>query len=132
MAAGFIFSGVEFTMTDTLFDLFPSTSRPASAAAEARARLAAAVTIVHGFLGAGKPPWCAASWNAEGRGTALIVNEFGFGRHRRRAAARKRRRGDAARQRVPLLQHPHRSAEHAAQAGRRPATRQKIPHFAGC
>src|SRR5215510_14732657 len=66
-------------MTDTIYDLFPSNSASRFGRRQKRARDSRLpVTIVTGFLGAGKttlvrrfhePP--------EGRGTALVVNEFG-------------------------------------------------------
>ncbi len=51
------------------------------------------VTVVTGFLGAGKTTLVKHFLETpEGRGTAVIVNEFGEDGHRRRAAARQRRR----------------------------------------
>jgi G3E family GTPase len=66
-------------MTDTIFDLFPSASASKFGRRqkyERGARLP--VTIITGFLGAGKTTLVQRFMKTpEGRGTALVVNEFG-------------------------------------------------------
>ena len=96
------------SMTDTILDLFPSHRRQVRPAAEARARLAAAGDDRHRLprrredhAGAAVPG------NAGGPRHRADRQRVRLGRHRRRAAAREQRRGDAARQRLPVLQHPH-------------------------
>jgi G3E family GTPase len=66
-------------MTDTIFDLFPSQSAGHFGRRQKRERGARLpVTIVTGFLGAGKTTLVRRFLDTpEGRGTALIVNEFG-------------------------------------------------------
>jgi G3E family GTPase len=66
-------------MTDTIFDLFPSASASRFGRRQKRARGSRLpVTIVTGFLGAGKTTLVRRFLESpEGRGTALIVNEFG-------------------------------------------------------
>src|ERR1700761_8516898 len=66
-------------MPDTIFDLFPSASASRFGRRQKRARGSRLpVTIVTGFLGAGKTTLVRRFLDApEGRGTALIVNEFG-------------------------------------------------------
>jgi G3E family GTPase len=66
-------------MTDTIFDLFPSASASRFGRRQKRARGSRLpVTIVTGFLGAGKTTLVRRFLETpEGRGTALIVNEFG-------------------------------------------------------
>src|ERR1043165_8029769 len=66
-------------MADTIFDLFPSTAATRFGRRQKRARGARLpVTIVTGFLGAGKTTLVRRFLETpEGRGTALVVNEFG-------------------------------------------------------
>ncbi|HWL31546.1 MAG TPA: GTP-binding protein [Xanthobacteraceae bacterium] len=66
-------------MTDTIYDLFPSQSAGHFGRRQRRARGSRLpVVIVTGFLGAGKTTLVRRFLDApEGRGTALIVNEFG-------------------------------------------------------
>jgi len=66
-------------MTDTIFDLFPSQSASRFGRRQKRARGSRLpVTIVTGFLGAGKTSLVRRFLDTpEGRGTALVVNEFG-------------------------------------------------------
>jgi G3E family GTPase len=66
-------------MTDTILDLFPSRSAGRFGRRQKRARGARLpVTIVTGFLGAGKTTLVRKFLQTpEGRGTALVVNEFG-------------------------------------------------------
>jgi G3E family GTPase len=66
-------------MTDTIFDLFPSAAAGKFGRRQKRERGSRLpVTIVTGFLGAGKTTLVRRFLEApEGRGTALIVNEFG-------------------------------------------------------
>jgi len=66
-------------MTDTIFDLFPSASAERFGRRQKRERgTRLPVTIVTGFLGAGKTTLVRKFLGTpEGRGTALIVNEFG-------------------------------------------------------
>ena len=66
-------------MTDTIYDLFPSQSAGRFGRRQRRARGSRLpVTIVTGFLGAGKTTLVRHFLETpEGRGTALIVNEFG-------------------------------------------------------
>jgi G3E family GTPase len=66
-------------MNETIFDLFPSASASRFGRRQKRARGARLpVTIVTGFLGAGKTTLVRRFLETpEGRGTALIVNEFG-------------------------------------------------------
>jgi G3E family GTPase len=66
-------------VTDTIFDLFPSQSAGRFGRRQKRERGSRLpVTIVTGFLGAGKTTLVRRFLDApEGRGTALIVNEFG-------------------------------------------------------
>jgi G3E family GTPase len=66
-------------MNDTIFNLFPSTSQTRFGRRQKRERGARLpVTIVTGFLGAGKTTLVRRFLESpEGRGTALIVNEFG-------------------------------------------------------
>ena len=66
-------------MTDTIFDLFPSQAAGKFGRRQKRERGSRLpVTIVTGFLGAGKTTLVRRFLETpEGRGTALIVNEFG-------------------------------------------------------
>src|SRR6201990_123407 len=66
-------------MTDTIFDLFPSQTAGKFGRRQKRERGSRLpVTIVTGFLGAGKTTLVRRFLETpEGRGTALIVNEFG-------------------------------------------------------
>ncbi|AMN39596.1 CobW family GTP-binding protein [Rhodoplanes sp. Z2-YC6860] len=66
-------------MSDTIFDLFPSASASRFGRRQKRARGSRLpVTIVTGFLGAGKTTLVRRFLESpEGRGTALVVNEFG-------------------------------------------------------
>lgn len=66
-------------MSDTIFDLFPSQSASRFGRRQKRARGSRLpVTIVTGFLGAGKTTLVRRFLETpEGRGTALVVNEFG-------------------------------------------------------
>ena len=66
-------------MTDTIFDLFPSQSAGKFGRRQKRERGSRLpVTIVTGFLGAGKTTLVRRFLEApEGQGTALIVNEYG-------------------------------------------------------
>jgi len=66
-------------MTDTIYDLFPSASAGKFGRRQKRERGSRLpVTIVTGFLGAGKTTLVRRFLDApEGKGTALIVNEFG-------------------------------------------------------
>jgi G3E family GTPase len=66
-------------MTDTIFDLFPSQAAGKFGRRQKRQRGSRLpVTIVTGFLGAGKTTLVRRFLETpEGRGTALIVNEFG-------------------------------------------------------
>ena len=66
-------------MSDTIFDLFPSTSQTRFGRRQKRERGSRLpVTIVTGFLGAGKTTLVRRFLETpEGRGTALVVNEFG-------------------------------------------------------
>jgi G3E family GTPase len=66
-------------MTDTIFDLFPSKSAGKFGRRQKRERGSRLpVTIVTGFLGAGKTTLVRRFLETpEGKGTALIVNEFG-------------------------------------------------------
>src|SRR3954451_16638410 len=66
-------------MTDTIFDLFPSAAATRFGRRQKRARGARLpVTIVTGFLGAGKTTLVRRFLETpDGRGTALVVNEFG-------------------------------------------------------
>src|SRR5258708_3887307 len=66
-------------MTDTIFELFPSQSAGKFGRRQKRERGSRLpVTIVTGFLGAGKTTLVRRFLETpEGRGTALIVNEFG-------------------------------------------------------
>jgi G3E family GTPase len=66
-------------MTDTIYDLFPSQSAGRFGRRQKRARGSRLpVIIVTGFLGAGKTTLVRRFLESpEGRGTALIVNEFG-------------------------------------------------------
>ena len=65
-------------MTDTIFDLFPS-QPPAFGRRQKRERGSRLpVTIVTGFLGAGKTTLVRRFLETpEGKGTALIVNDYG-------------------------------------------------------
>ena len=68
-------------MSDTILDLFPSASGTASRFGRRQKRERGSrlpVTIVTGFLGAGKTTLVRKFLQTpEGRGTALVVNEFG-------------------------------------------------------
>src|SRR5437588_176377 len=66
-------------MTDTIFDLFPSQAAGKFGRRQKRERGSRlSVTIVTGFLGAGKTTLVRRFLDSpEGKGTALIVNEFG-------------------------------------------------------
>ena len=66
-------------MSDTIYDLFPSQSASRFGRRQKRERGSRLpVTIVTGFLGAGKTTLVRRFLDSpEGRGTALIVNEFG-------------------------------------------------------
>src|SRR5215813_5720558 len=66
-------------MTDTVLDLFPSQSASRFGRRQKRERgNKLPVTIVTGFLGAGKTTLVRKFLQSpEGRGTALVVNEFG-------------------------------------------------------
>src|SRR5882724_13679500 len=66
-------------MTDTIYDLFPSASASRFGRRQKRERGSRLpVTIVTGFLGAGKTTLVRKFLQTpEGRGTALVVNEFG-------------------------------------------------------
>src|SRR5213595_3278164 len=66
-------------MTDSFLDLFPSAKAGRFGRRQKRARGARIpVTIVTGFLGAGKTTLVRRFLESpEGRGTALVVNEFG-------------------------------------------------------
>src|SRR3954453_21915540 len=66
-------------MTDTILDLFPSQAAGKFGRRQKRARGSRLpVTIVTGFLGAGKTTLVRRFLDSpEGKGTALIVNEFG-------------------------------------------------------
>ena len=66
-------------MSDTILDLFPSASAGRFGRRQKRERGSRLpVTIVTGFLGAGKTPLVRQFLTTpEGRGTALVVNEFG-------------------------------------------------------
>src|SRR6187399_1375226 len=66
-------------MSNTIFDLFPSTSQTRFGRRQKRERGSRLpVTIVTGFLGAGKTTLVRRFLETpEGKGTALIVNEFG-------------------------------------------------------
>jgi len=68
-------------MSDTILDLFPSTAGTASRFGRRQKRERGSrlpVTIVTGFLGAGKTTLVRKFLQSpEGRGTALVVNEFG-------------------------------------------------------
>jgi len=88
-----------------LLDLFPSRDAGPFGRRQKRARGARIpVTVVTGFLGAGKTTLVHHFLTTpEGRGTAVIIKRVRRGRHRRRAGARDRRRSRAARQRVPVL-----------------------------
>ena len=107
---------------DTILDLFPSQSAGKFGRRQKRERGSRfPVTIVTGFLGAGKTTLVRRFLEfAGGPRHRADRQRVRLGRHRRRAAAREQRRSHAARQRLPVLQHPHRFAERAAQAGGRP------------
>src|SRR5689334_25202283 len=66
-------------MTDIIFDLFPSATASRFGRRQKRARGARLpVTIVTGFLGAGKTTLIRRFLESpEGRGTAVIINEYG-------------------------------------------------------
>ena len=82
------------------------------------------VTVITGFLGAGKTTLLRRFLaTPEGRGTAVVVNEFGAVGIDDALVRDERRRDRAARQRLPLLHHPHRSAGRAAPPGVRARAR---------
>ena len=101
-----------------MLDLFPSREAGPFGRRLKRARGARIpVTVVTGFLGAGKTTLVRRFLaTPEGAGTAVVINEFGSVGIDDALVRGSQRRGDAARQRLPVLQHPLRPADRAAQS----------------
>ena len=108
-----------------MLDLFPSRDAGPFGRRLKHARGARIpVTVVTGFLGAGKTTLVRRFLaTPEGAGTAVIINEFGSVGIDDALVRDQHRRGHAARQRLPVLQHPLRPADRAAPPGRRARAR---------
>ena len=108
-----------------MLDLFPSREAGPFAQAQARARRALAGDRRHRLprrrQDHARPPLSRYTGRRRHRGGDQRVRQR---RHRRCAHPRLDRRGDAARQRLPLLQHPLRPAGRLAQPRRRARARQ--------
>ena len=106
-------------------ELFPSRATGRFGRRQKRERGARIpVTVVTGFLGAGKTTLVKHFLETpEGHGTAVVVNEFGEAGIDDALLRDSHREDRAARQRLPVLQFPLRPAGDAAPPGCRPRAR---------
>ena len=88
------------------------------------------VVAVTGFLGSGKTTLIRALLDKpEGANTAVVVNEYGEVGIDNALLAVEQRRDGAARQRLPVLQRPHRSAGNACAGLFADRARGAVPSF---